>query len=306
MSFVNGEVYFTFGIARGRSQGYSVQVRQDSMQERRVERVDLADLGGGREMVTDQLVAEAPLELRAGGVPLIVIMRTPGHDRELARGLLFAEGIIDAGEPLADMAAPAGLAPDEQGNVLETGLPAGVHAPERSVPATAGCGVCGKRSIADLELRAAAVRAPWTVPGRVVAALPERLRQAQAVFEQTGGLHAAGLFDAAGTLLVVREDVGRHNAVDKVVGWALDSGSDSGGASGVEGGVALADCILCVSGRLGFEIVQKAAVAGIPVVVAVSAPSTLAVDLAERFRITLCGFTRGQRFNVYSHGSRIT
>ena len=291
MSVVNSEVYFIFVSPGGCTQGYPVQVRQDSMQDRRVERVDLA---GARELVTDQLVVEAPLELRAGGVPLIVIMRTPGHDRELARGLLFAEGIIDAGEPLADMAVPAGLAPDEQGNVLETGLPAGVHAPERSLPATAGCGVCGKRSIADLELRAATVRTPWTVPGRVVAALPERLRPAQAVFEQTGGLHAAGLFDAAGTLLALREDVGRHNAVDKVVGWALNSE------------VALSDCMLCVSGRLGFEIVQKAAVAGIPVVVAVSAPSTLAVDLAERFRITLCGFTRGQRFNIYSHGSRIT
>jgi FdhD protein len=261
------------------------------MQDRRVERVDL---DGAREVVVDRLVTEAPLELRAGGVSLVVIMRTPGHDRELARGLLVAEGIIDAGEPLADMAAPAGLAPDEQGNVLETGLPADVPAPARALPATAGCGVCGKRSIADLELRAAAVRSTLTVPARMVAALPERLRQAQAVFEQTGGLHAAGLFDADGALLTLREDVGRHNAVDKVVGWALDSR------------VALADCVLCVSGRLGFEIVQKAAVAGIPVLVAVSAPSTLAVDVAERFRITLCGFTRGQRFNIYSHGSRIT
>jgi FdhD protein len=261
------------------------------MHDRRVERVDL---DGSREVVVDRLVAEAPLELRAGGVPLVVIMRTPGHDHELARGLLFAEGVIDAGEPLTDMAAPAGLAPDEQGNVLETGLPAGVHAPARSLPASAGCGVCGKRAIADLELRAAAVRAALTVPARVIAALPARLRPAQAVFEQTGGLHAAGLFDAAGTLLTLREDVGRHNAVDKVVGWAL--GSD----------VALAECMLCVSGRLGFEIVQKTAVAGIPVLVAVSAPSTLAVDLAERFQITLCGFTRGQRFNIYSHGSRIT
>ncbi|HWN68087.1 MAG TPA: formate dehydrogenase accessory sulfurtransferase FdhD, partial [Haliangium sp.] len=143
------------------------------MQERRVERVDL---DGAREGVADQLVVEAPLELRAGGVPLVVIMRTPGHDRELARGLLFAEGIIDAGEPLADMAAPAGLAPDEQGNVLETGLPASVHAPARVLPATAGCGVCGKRSIADLELRAAAVRASLGVPASVVAALPDRLR----------------------------------------------------------------------------------------------------------------------------------
>lgn len=261
------------------------------MQDRGVERVDL---DGARQPVADRLVVEAPLELRAGGAPLIVLMRTPGHDHELARGLLFAEGIIDAGEPLAGMVVPAGLAPDEQGNVLETGLPAGVRAPERSLPAAAGCGVCGKRSIADLALRAAAVRTSLTVPARTIAALPGRLRAAQAVFEQTGGLHAAGLFDAAGALLALREDVGRHNAVDKVVGWAL-------GARDLD----LAEHILCVSGRLGFEIVQKAAVAGIPIVVAVSAPSTLAVDLAERFCITLCGFTRGQRFNIYSHGSRV-
>jgi FdhD protein len=256
--------------------------------------VERVDLDGGRHAVEDRLVVEAPLELRAGGASLVVIMRTPGHDRELARGLLFAEGIIDAGEQLANMAAPAGLTADEHGNVLETGLPADVRAPARSLPATAGCGVCGKRSIADLELRVPAVRAALTVPAGVIAALPARLRQAQAVFDQTGGLHAAGLFDAAGTLLAVREDVGRHNAVDKIVGWALDDR------------VALDEHILCVSGRLGFEIVQKAAVAGIAVLVAVSAPSTLAVDLAERFRITLCGFTREQRFNIYSHGRRIT
>lgn len=261
------------------------------MADRNLERVDV---DGTRQVVTDQLVVEAPLELRAGGASLVVIMRTPGHDHELARGLLFGEGIIDAGERLADMAAPAGLTPDEQGNVLETGLPASVRAPARALPATAGCGVCGKRSIADLALRAAAVRASLTVPAAVIAALPARLRQAQAVFEQTGGLHAAGLFDAAGDLLALREDVGRHNAVDKVVGWALGRA------------LSLDDCILCVSGRLGFEIVQKAAVAGIPALVAVSAPSTLAVDLAERFQITLCGFTRGQRFNIYSHGNRIT
>jgi FdhD protein len=262
-----------------------------SVDQRRVERVEL---DGARQELDDRLVVEAPLELRAGGSPLLVMMRTPGQDRELARGLLFTEGIIAADEPLAAMAEPAGLTPEERGNVLETGLPAGVRAPERALPATAGCGVCGKRAIADLELRAGAVYAPLSVPARVIAALPERLRAAQAVFEQTGGLHAAGAFDAAGTLLALREDVGRHNAVDKVVGWALDAGR-----------VPLESSILCVSGRLGFEIVQKAVAAGIPVLVAVSAPSTLAVDLAERFRITLCGFTRGQRFNIYSHGSRI-
>lgn len=287
-------------LCRGARAAYPVHVQPGSfrdvpthasVQERRVERVEL---GGERLAVEDRLVVEAPLELRAGGVSLVVIMRTPGHDRELARGLLFAEGIIDAAEQLENMAAPAGLAADERGNVLETGLPADVRAPARSLPAAASCGVCGKRSLADLELRVHAVRAALTVPAGVIAELPARLRQAQAVFDQTGGLHAAGLFDAAGTLLAVREDVGRHNAVDKIVGWALHNRVD------------LAEHILCVSGRLGFEIAQKAAVAGIAVVVAVSAPSTLAVDLAERFRITLCGFTREQRFNVYSHGNRIT
>lgn len=263
-----------------------------SIHERRVERVDLDD---SRQQVVDRLVVEAPLELRAQGAPLIVIMRTPGHDRELARGLLFAEGIIAADEPLAALAEPPGLPPDQQGHVLETGLHAEVHAPARVLPSVAGCGVCGKRSLADLELRAPPVRSTLTVPARVVAGLPERLRSDQAVFEQTGGLHAAGLFDAEGALLCLREDVGRHNAVDKVVGWALGAGR-----------VPLDEAVLCVSGRLGFEIVQKAAVAGIPVLAAVSAPSTLAVDLAERFRITLCGFTRGGRFNLYSHGSRIT
>ena len=263
-----------------------------SIHERRVERVDLDD---SRQQVLDRLVVEAPLELRAQGAPLIVIMRTPGHDRELARGLLFAEGIIAADEPLAQLAEPPDLPAHERGDVLETGLPADVHAPARVLPAVAGCGVCGKRSLADLELRAPPVRSTLTVPARVVAGLPERLRSDQAVFEQTGGLHAAGLFDAEGALLCLREDVGRHNAVDKVVGWALGAGR-----------VPLDQAILCVSGRLGFEIVQKAAVAGIPVLAAVSAPSTLAVDLAERFRITLCGFTRGGRFYLYSHGSRVT
>jgi FdhD protein len=262
-----------------------------AIDERRVERVDLDD---ARQEVVDRLVVEAPLELRTQGAPLIVIMRTPGHDQELARGLLFAEGMIAADEPL-ELGEPPGLAPNEQGNVLETGLSADVQAPARALPSVAGCGVCGKRSIADLELRVPAVRSALTVPARVVAGLPEKLRGAQTVFEQTGGLHAAGLFDAHGALLCLREDVGRHNAVDKVVGWALGAGRGP-----------LDEAILCVSGRLGFEIVQKAAAAGVPVLVAVSAPSTLAVDLAERFRITLCGFTRGGRFNLYSHGDRLT
>lgn len=262
-----------------------------AIRERRVQRVDR---DGTRAWDADRLVVEAPLELRAGGQALLTVMRTPGHDRELARGLLFTEGIIAADEPLARMSEPDGLGAGERGNVLETGLPAGVDAPARAMAMSAGCGVCGKRAMADLELRAAPVRASLAVAAAVVVGLPERLRRAQAVFERTGGLHAAGAFDAAGELLAVREDVGRHNAVDKLVGWALSAGR-----------VPMEEHVLCVSGRLGFEIVQKAVVAGFPVIVAVSAPSSLAVDLAERFRITLCGFTRGGRCNVYSHAGRI-
>jgi FdhD protein len=164
----------------------------------------------------------------------------------------------------------------------------------RAMPMSSSCGVCGKQAIADLELGARPVTSALAVPAGLVAELPERLRAAQTVFDATGGLHAAAAFDAGGALMAVREDVGRHNAVDKLVGWALGAGL-----------VPLEDAILCVSGRLGFEIVQKAVVAGFPVVVAVSAPSSLAVDLAERFRITVCGFTREGRFNVYSHPLRV-
>jgi FdhD protein len=166
--------------------------------------------------------------------------------------------------------------------------------PPRALPATAGCGVCGKASIAALELRAAAVRSDLLVAAERIAELPDRLRAAQAVFSATGGLHAAGAFTASGQLLAAREDVGRHNAVDKLVGWAL-----------VGARLPLRDAVLCVSGRLGYEIAHKAVMAGFPVVVSVSAPSSLAVDVAERFRVTLCGFTRAGRFNIYSHPARI-
>ncbi|GAB4509984.1 MAG: formate dehydrogenase accessory sulfurtransferase FdhD [Haliangiales bacterium] len=240
------------------------------------------------------LVAEAPLELRADGRQLLVTMRTPGHDRELARGLLFAEGFLAATHPFDDVREPDDLSGDERGNVLDIGGLADADLPARGFPATAACGVCGKQSIADLALRAEPIRAALSVPAALVAELPERLRAAQAVFEQTGGLHAAGLFDADGQLLAVREDIGRHNAVDKLIGWALAADQ-----------LPLTRSILCVSSRIGFEIVQKAIVAGVPIVVAVSAPSALAVDLAERFRVTLCGFARGRRFNIYSHASRV-
>jgi FdhD protein len=271
------------------------------MCERQVERIQASET---REVTRspgrDRLVIEAPLELRLGGQPTIVIMRTPGHDGELARGLLLAEGALDrdpASTPelptLPTFREPPDLGPDERGNVLDLDLEPGRMA-GRALLSSSSCGVCGKRAIADLELRASPVLSGLTVTAGLVAELPERLRAAQAVFDATGGLHAAAAFDPDGTLLVVREDVGRHNAVDKVVGWALGAGL-----------VPLDHAILCVSGRLSFEIVQKAVVAGFPVVVAVSAPSSLAVDLAERFRLTLCGFTRERRFNVYSHPVRV-
>lgn len=267
--------------------------------ERRVLRVGQA---GDRDADLDAVVVEAPLELRSReGRGLTVTMRTPtgeADDLELARGLLFAEGVLSAGEGArVRRADPAGLAAEEVGNVVEIDLAADDIAarwPPRALAATSACGVCGKASIAALELRAAPVASDLAVAAALLASLPDRLRAAQEVFGATGGLHAAGLFSPAGELLAVREDVGRHNAVDKAVGWAMGAGR-----------VPLADAVLCVSGRLGFEIAQKAVVAGCPLVVAVSAPSTLAIDLAERFRVTLCGFTRGGRFNLYSHPWRM-
>ena len=269
------------------------------LDERPVLRVGEA---GERDGIRDPVVVEAPLELRSrDGRSLTVTMRTPtgpDDDLELARGLLHAEGVLAAGE--ADRvrrADPTRLTPEEAGNLVEVDLDAALVAerwPPRALAATSACGVCGKASIAALELRAPAVSSDLAVSAALVAGLPDRLRAAQEVFGATGGLHAAGLFSEAGDLLAVREDVGRHNAVDKVVGWALGAGR-----------LPLARVVLCVSGRLGFEIAQKAVVAGCPIVVAVSAPSTLAIDVAERFRVTLCGFTRGGRFNVYSHPRRI-
>ncbi len=265
------------------------------LDERQVLRVDPT---GERHGDRDPVVVEAPLELRSrDGQSLTVTMRTPtgdDEDLELARGLLHAEGVLAIGE--ADRvrrADPASLAAEEVGNVIEIDVAAADIAerwPPRALAATSACGVCGKASIAALELRAPPVTSDLIAPAALIAALPDRLRAAQRVFGATGGLHAAGVFSEAGELLAIREDVGRHNAVDKAVGWALGAGL-----------LPLTRAILCVSGRLGFEIAHKAVVAGCPLVVAVSAPSTLAIDVAERFRVTLCGFTRGGRFNIYSH-----
>jgi FdhD protein len=235
--------------------------------------------------VADQVAVEEPLEIRVGGDPVAVTMRTPGHDEELALGFLFGEGLIRG---VRDAAPPADLA----ANAIEVEGPPDRELPPRRFYATSSCGVCGKGALEEV-----AVHAPALGPGPVVARdlladLPERL--AQPAFERSGGLHATGLFAPHGELLCVREDVGRHNALDKVVGWALR-----------EGRVPLADAVLCVSGRLAFELVQKAAVAGCPILVGVGAPTSLAIELARDRKLTLCGFARGGTVNVYSDLDRV-
>lgn len=233
-----------------------------------------------RSSDSDHVVVEAPLQLRARGVPVATIMRTPGHDLELARGLLHAESI--RGEGIRQI--------DE--DAVDIDVDAGAFA-GRGLLASAACGVCGRVAIADLELRAREVTADTTLDRRVLAQMPDTLRAAQEVFADTGGLHAAALFTTNGELVALREDVGRHNAVDKLVGWALGQG------------VEPAPLVLLLSGRAGYELVQKAIMFGVPIVASVSAPSSLAVELAERFNIALAGFVRGTRANVYSHAWRI-
>lgn len=241
-----------------------------------IERLDGAARGGDR----DRVVVEAPLQLRAHGQPVATIMRTPGHDLELVRGLLHAESI-----------AAHGIQQVEE-DAVEIEIDPGAFA-GRGLLASAACGVCGRVAIADLEQRATEVAADTSIARDVIARLPDVLRAAQSVFAATGGLHGAGLFTTAGDLVAVREDVGRHNAVDKLVGWALGAGMDP------------AAHVLFLSGRLGYELVQKAIMLGVPIVAAVSAPSSLAIELAERFNVALIGFVRGARCNVYAHGWRV-
>jgi FdhD protein len=234
----------------------------------------------------DELAVEEPLEIRVGGRPVAVTMRTPGHDEELALGFLLSEGIRPtAAAPPADFAANA-IDVDAGGFDLERLA--------RNFYTTSSCGVCGKGALEAVAVDAPRVESDLRLPLSLLAQLPERLRAAQPAFAATGGLHATGLFDAAGDLVCVREDVGRHNAMDKVVGFAFRAGL-----------LPLASHVLCVSGRLSFELVQKAAVAGCPIVVAVGAPSTLAVDLGRDRGVTLCGFVRDGRVNVYSEPWRI-
>jgi FdhD protein len=251
----------------------------------------------------DTLAGEEPLEIRVGGRSLAVTMRTPGSDFDLAAGFMVSEGVITRREDLVAMRYCAGKGDDGQNryNVLDLTLAPGVAPPDDSVArnffTTSSCGLCGKASIDAVRTRSAFAVAddPLRVTAVFAASLPGRLREAQKVFDSTGGLHAAGLFDGAtGELLALREDVGRHNAVDKVVGWALR-----------EGRVPLRGTVLLVSGRASFELVQKAVMAGIPMLCAVSAPSSLAVDLAEESGMTLVGFLRDPSFVLYCGAERL-
>ena len=250
----------------------------------------------------DVLAAEEPMEIRVEGadqpaVPVAVTMRTPGGDFELAAGFLVTEGLIDRRDDIRRVSYCEDLAPDEQHyNVVtvELARPFDPQVLRRNFFSNSSCGICGKATLDDVEVHCAPLAPGPEVDAESILAMPDALRSAQRVFEQTGGLHAAGLFSPGARLLSLREDVGRHNAVDKIVGESL-----------LAGDLPLADRVLQVSGRIGFEIVQKAARAGIPLISAVGAPSSLAVDAAERLGMTLVGFVRDARFNVYSHPDRI-
>ncbi|MEV4870666.1 formate dehydrogenase accessory sulfurtransferase FdhD [Streptomyces syringium] len=252
----------------------------------------------------DTLVAEEPLEIRLNGKPLAITMRTPGDDFALAAGFLVSEGVLGSAEELANIVYCAGATEDGANtyNVVDVRLAPGVPVPdislERNVYTTSSCGLCGKASLDAVRTTARWPITDGPTPMRLepalLAVLPDRLREAQRVFDRTGGLHAAALFTRDGELLDVREDVGRHNAVDKLVGRALQQGL-----------LPLSDVILLVSGRASFELAQKAVMAGIPVLAAVSAPSSLAVDLAAETGMTLVGFLRGSSMNVYAGGQRV-
>jgi FdhD protein len=235
--------------------------------------------------VDDVVAVEEPLEIRVDGEALAITMRTPGHDEELALGFLYGEGLIDG--PRA-----AGPTEDFANNIVEVAGPLMRDPSRRRFYTTSSCGVCGKGALEEVAVYSAPVSPGPTVERALLAELPSHLEQP--TFEHTGGLHATGLFTADGELMHTREDVGRHNAMDKVIGRAL-----------LDGHLPLGDRILCVSGRLSFELVQKAAVAGAPILVGVGAPSSLAISLAEERGLTLCGFARGGRVNVYTHPERV-
>jgi FdhD protein len=258
--------------------------------------------GDQRSTRPDTVAAEEPLEIRLRGRPLAVTMRTPGHDFDLVHGFLATEAVIAGPEDVAGLRYCEGV--DDEGrntyNVVDVDLADGVEPPDtaldRNFYTSSSCGVCGKASIDAIRTRTRydVAADPLRLPLATLLALPDRLRAAQEVFDKTGGLHAAGLFTAEGELLALREDVGRHNAVDKVIGWALR-----------EGRLPLTGHVLLVSGRASFELTQKAWMAGIPLLAAVSAPSTLAAELADEAGMTLVGFLRGPTMNVYAGTQRV-
>jgi FdhD protein len=249
----------------------------------------------------DHVAVEEPMEVRVNGSPFAVIMRTPGEDLALAAGFLLAEDVVRDATEIGAIERCLDVEPEARGNVLNVTVVGdavdrlAVRLGERrQVITTAACGLCGRRTIESLRTRAATVAGEWTVPAAVVRQLPLALRQAQRTFDATGGVHAAALTDLDGQVLRAAEDVGRHNAVDKIIGHAL-----------LEGRLPLDRAMLVVSGT-SYELVQKALLGGVPLVAAVSAPSSLAVDLARAAGITLCGFVRGDSFNVYAHGARLS
>jgi len=246
----------------------------------------------------DYLVAEEPLEIRIGDTPVSVTMRTPGNDLELAVGFLYTEGIITSRNQISSVFSEVDDKQNGANRVRVDLIPQCPLDPElmrRNFYTTSSCGVCGKASIDAVRVRhLKSLPDNWTFDAEMLCQLPDRLRAAQKVFEKTGALHAAGLFNLEGELLALREDVGRHNAVDKIVGWALANDS-----------LPLHNTLLMVSGRAGFEVVQKAVAAGIPLLASVSAPSDLAVNLAREFQMTLVGFLRERRFVIYSGARRI-
>jgi FdhD protein len=265
--------------------------------ERRIVKVGA---GGEARRARDRLAVEEPLELRVAGRPVGVTMRTPGNDFELAIGYCISERLVSSPEDIEAVrfCAPEGEA--QEFNVLTVDLRPGVPVPDPSLDRLAvtssSCGVCGKASIEAVTVTCPTLAGDGlAVPSPVLTAIPRRVRDAQRVFEQTGGLHAAAVCGPGGEVRCVREDVGRHNAVDKVIGWAA-----------TERRLPLAGTVMFVSGRCSFEVVQKAAVAGVPLVAAVSAPSSLAVELAEQVGMTLVGFLRGDTMNVYTHPQRVT
>jgi FdhD protein len=266
----------------------------------RVKTTEVVEWNEGRERrIPDDLAVEEPLEIRIAGAPVTITMRTPGDDFELAAGFLYAEGIVGRPDDITRISYGRGSDGRPTGNVVDVVLRperiVDVEALERHFVASSSCGICGRASIESVRGR----RTPppnggFSINPDLLTCLPEALRSAQRVFGRTGGLHAAGLFDGNGKLVAVREDIGRHNAVDKVIGEAL-----------LDGGVPLSERLLLVSGRGGFEIVQKALVAGVPILASVSAPSSLAVQLARDGGLTLIGFLRDRRFVVYSHANRV-